>query len=160
MATHTVLEGMLNASGKRLGLVASRFNEFITGKLIEGALDCWRRHGGDEAAVTLVWVPGAWELPAAAQRLAQTGRCDMLVCLGAVIRGGTPHFDYVASEMSKGIAQVGMQAGIPVSFGVLTTDNIDQAIERAGTKAGNKGWQAALAAIEMSDLYTKLPAKK
>ncbi len=160
MATHTVLEGMLNASGKRLGLVASRFNEFITGKLIEGALDCWRRHGGDEAAVTLVWVPGAWELPAAAQRLAQTGRCDMLVCLGAVIRGGTPHFDYVASEMSKGIAQVGMQAGIPVSFGVLTTDNIDQAIERAGTKAGNKGWQAALAAIEMADLYTKLPAKK
>ncbi|MCX7002151.1 MAG: 6,7-dimethyl-8-ribityllumazine synthase, partial [bacterium] len=129
-------------------------------KLIEGALDCWRRHGGDEAAVTLVWVPGAWELPAAAQRLAQTGRCDMLVCLGAVIRGGTPHFDYVASEMSKGIAQVGMQAGIPVSFGVLTTDNIDQAIERAGTKAGNKGWQAALAAIEMANLDTKLPAKK
>jgi len=151
---------MLKADGKRLGLVASRFNEFITGKLIEGALDCWRRHGGDEAAVTLVWVPGAWELPAAAQRLAQTGRCDMLVCLGAVIRGGTPHFDYVASEMSKGIAQVGMQAGIPVSFGVLTTDNVDQAIERAGTKAGNKGWQAALAAIEMADLYAKLPAKK
>ncbi len=160
MATHTILEGMLKADGKRLGLVASRFNEFITGKLIEGALDCWRRHGGDEAAVTLVWVPGAWELPAAAQRLAQTGRCDMLVCLGAVIRGGTPHFDYVASEMSKGIAQVGMQAGIPVSFGVLTTDNVDQAIERAGTKAGNKGWQAALAAIEMADLYAKLPAKK
>jgi 6,7-dimethyl-8-ribityllumazine synthase len=160
MASPTVLEGMLKADGKRLGLVASRFNEFITGKLIEGALDCWRRHGGDEAAVTLVWVPGAWELPAAAQRLAQTGRCDMLVCLGAVIRGGTPHFDYVASEMSKGIAQVGMQAGIPVSFGVLTTDNVDQAIERAGTKAGNKGWQAALAAIEMADLYAKLPAKK
>lgn len=160
MATPTVLEGMLKADGKRLGLVASRFNEFITGKLIEGALDCWRRHGGADDAVTIVWVPGAWELPAAAQRLAQTGRCDMLVCLGAVIRGGTPHFDYVASEMSKGIAQVGMQAGVPVSFGVLTTDTVDQAIERAGTKAGNKGWQATLAAIEMADLFTKMPAKK
>jgi len=157
--TPTVLEGMLTASGLRLGIVASRFNEFITAKLLDGALDCWRRHGGADGAVTIVWVPGAWELPAAAQRLADSGVSDAIVCLGAVIRGGTPHFEYVANEMAKGIAQVGMSSGMPVSFGVLTTDSVDQAIERAGTKAGNKGWSATLAAIEMAQLFARMPVK-
>lgn len=153
MATPRIVEGMLTAGGLRLGIVASRFNEFITGKLLAGALDCWRRHGGDDAQVTIVWVPGAWELPAAAKRLAATHLCDTIVCLGAVIRGGTPHFDYVASEAAKGIAAAGMDSATPVIFGVLTTDTIEQAVERAGTKAGNKGWSAALAAIEMANLY-------
>jgi len=153
MAPPRIIEGMLTASGLRLGIVASRFNEFITEKLLTGALDCWRRHGGDEGAVTVVWVPGAWELPAAAKRLAALNLCDTIVCLGAVIRGGTPHFDYVASEAAKGIAAAGMESGTPVIFGVLTTDTIEQAVERAGTKAGNKGWSAAQAAIEMANLY-------
>ncbi|MCX7846809.1 MAG: 6,7-dimethyl-8-ribityllumazine synthase [bacterium] len=157
MANPTTIEGMLTASGLRLGIVVSRFNEFITGRLLEGALDCWRRHGGDEGAVTIVWVPGAWELPAAAKRLAEVQVCDAIVCLGAVIRGGTPHFEYVASETAKGIAAVGMESNVPVIFGVLTTDTVEQAIERAGTKAGNKGWHAVLAAMEMAHVYRALP---
>ena len=151
-----VVEGMLDAKGLRLGIVASRFNEFITDKLISGALDCWRRHGGNETDVTIVWVPGAWEIPAASRRLAQAETCDAIVCVGAVIRGGTPHFEYVASESAKGIAHVGLESAIPVIYGILTTDTIEQAIERAGTKAGNKGWSATLAAIEMTNLYKSM----
>jgi 6,7-dimethyl-8-ribityllumazine synthase len=150
------IEGMLKADKLTLGIVASRFNEFITEKLISGALDCWRRHGGNEQDVTIAWVPGAWEMPAAAKRLAMSGNYSTVVCLGAVIRGGTPHFEYVASEAAKGIALVGLNSPVPVTFGVLTTDTVDQAIERAGTKAGNKGWAATLAAIEMANLYTEL----
>ncbi len=153
MGTPKVVEGMLTASGLRLGIIASRFNEFITEKLVAGALDCWRRHGGDEEQVTIVWVPGAWELAAAARQLMRLNLCDTIVCLGAVIRGGTPHFEYVASEAAKGIAAAGMEGSTPVIFGVLTTDTIEQAVERAGTKAGNKGWSAAQAAIEMANLY-------
>jgi len=151
-----VVEGMLDAKGMRLGIVASRFNEFITDKLISGALDCWRRHGGNETDVTIVWVPGAWEIPAASRKLAQAETCDAIVCVGAVIRGGTPHFEYVASESAKGIAHVGLESAIPVIYGILTTDTIEQAIERAGTKAGNKGWSATLAAIEMTNLYKSM----
>ena len=150
-----IIEGMLDAKNLKLGIVASRFNEFITEKLISGALDCWKRHGGDELAITIIRVPGAWEMPAVAKRAADSKNYDAVVCLGAVIRGGTPHFEYVASEASKGIAQAGMN-DVPVTFGVLTTDTIEQAIERAGTKAGNKGWDATLAAIEMAQLYTKI----
>ena len=150
-----IIEGMLNAENLKLGIIASRFNEFITEKLIGGAIDCWKRHGGDEAEITIVLVPGAWEMPAVAKRTADSKKYDAVVCLGAVIRGGTPHFEYVASEASKGIAQAGMN-DVPVTFGVLTTDTIEQAIERAGTKAGNKGWDATLAAIEMAQLYTQI----
>ncbi len=150
-----IIEGMLDAKNLKLGIVASRFNEFITEKLIGGALDCWKRHGGDESAITIIRVPGAWEMPAVAKRAADSKNYDAVVCLGAVIRGGTPHFEYVANEASKGIAQAGMN-DVPVTFGVLTTDTIEQAIERAGTKAGNKGWDATLAAIEMAQLYTQI----
>ncbi len=150
-----IIEGMLDAKNLKLGIVASRFNEFITEKLIGGALDCWKRHGGDESAITIIRVPGAWEMPAVAKRAADSKKYDAVVCLGAVIRGGTPHFEYVAKEASKGIAQAGMN-DVPVTFGVLTTDTIEQAIERAGTKAGNKGWDATLAAIEMAQLYTQI----
>ena len=149
------IEGNLDAKNLKLGIIASRFNDFITEKLISGALDCWLRHGGDENAVTIIRVPGAWEMPAAAKRAADSKNYDAVVCLGAVIRGGTPHFEYVAAEASKGIAQAGL-GETPVTFGVLTTDTIEQAIERAGTKAGNKGWDATLAAIEMAQLYKEI----
>ena len=152
----TVIEGLLDGSGKRFGLVASRFNELITRKLVEGAMDCLIRHGVDKDNVTLVWVPGAFEIPLAAQKMARSKKYDAVICLGAVIRGGTPHFDYVASEVSKGIAKISLDEALPVIFGVLTTDTIEQAIERAGTKAGNKGWDAALGAIEMVDLFSRL----
>jgi len=147
-----IYEGKLKADGRRFGIVVGRFNAFISKELLKGALDCLGRHGADLDAVDVVWVPGAFEIPLAAQKMANTGRYDVLVCLGAVIRGSTPHFDYVASEVSKGIANVGLQTGVPTLFGVLTTDTIEQAVERAGTKAGNKGWDAALGAIEMADL--------
>ena len=151
-----IIEGMLEAKGLKLGIIASRFNEFITDKLLSGALDCWRRHGGDEAGVTIVWVPGAWEMPIAAKKLTALKTCDAIVCIGAVIRGGTPHFEYVASEATKGIANVSLDSNIPISLGLLTTDTIDQAIERAGTKAGNKGWESTLAAIEMANLFSNV----
>jgi 6,7-dimethyl-8-ribityllumazine synthase len=151
-----VIEGKLSATGKRFAIVASRFNELITRKLIDGAIDCLVRHGASDKDIALVWVPGAFEIPFAAQRLARAKKHDAIICVGAVIRGGTPHFDYVASEVSKGVAKVGLDEDIPVIFGVLTTDTIEQAIERAGTKAGNKGWDAASSAIEMVDLVTKL----
>ena len=147
------VEGNLSAEGLTLGIVASRFNDFIVEKLVGGALDCWKRHGGKIEAITLVKVPGAWEIPFAAQQLANKEVCDAIVCLGAIIRGSTPHFDFVASENAKGIAQLAMNTNIPILYGVLTTDTIEQAIERAGTKAGNKGWDATLSAIEMANLY-------
>ena len=150
------IEGKLTASGIKVGIVAARFNEFITSKLIGGALDGLKRHDVKEEDVELVWVPGAFEIPVAAQKLAQSGRYDAVICLGAVIRGNTSHYDYVCAEVSKGVASVSLSEGLPVIFGVLTTDNIEQAIERAGTKAGNKGADAAKAAIEMTNLIANL----
>jgi 6,7-dimethyl-8-ribityllumazine synthase len=152
----TVVEGLLNASGKRFGIVASRFNELITKKLLEGSIDCLVRHGATTDAISIAWVPGAFEIPLAAKKMAQSGKWDAVICLGAVIRGNTPHFDYVAAEVAKGISNVSLEIETPVIFGVLTTDTIDQAVERAGMKAGNKGWNAALSAIEMADLMGKL----
>jgi 6,7-dimethyl-8-ribityllumazine synthase len=146
------IEGKLDGKGLRFGIVIARFNEFISGKLLSGCLDGLNRHGADEKNIDIVWSPGAFELPLLAKKLAQSGKYDVVICLGAIIRGATPHFDYVAAEVAKGIAHVGIETGIPVIFGVLTTDNIEQAIERAGTKGGNKGFDAALAAIEMVHL--------
>ena len=151
-----LLEGKLLAQGQRVGIVAARFNEFITGKLLSGAVDAFKRHGGDDANLTLAWVPGAFEIPLVAKRMAASGNYDAVVCLGAVIRGATPHFDMVANEATKGIAQAGLQTGVPVIFGVLTTDSIEQAVERAGTKAGNKGYDAMTTAIEMVNLLHQL----
>ena len=148
-----VLEGKISAEGFRFAVIVSRFNDFISAKLAEGAMDALKRHGGDEDQVTLVKVPGAFEIPLAAKRLADAGHYHAVICLGAVIRGSTPHFDYVAAEVSKGIAAVALEAKIPVTFGVLTTDNLEQAIERAGSKSGNKGWDAAMAAMEMVNLF-------
>ncbi len=153
-----ILEGQLNAKGLRVALVVSRFNEFLVDKLVAGARDCLVRHGADEAALTEIRVPGSFELPFAAKLAAESGRYDAVICLGAVIRGGTPHFEYIAAEAAKGIAQVGLATGVPTIFGVLTTDTLEQAIERAGTKSGNKGWDAALAAIELADLRRRLGA--
>ncbi|WP_407308822.1 6,7-dimethyl-8-ribityllumazine synthase [Desulfosporosinus sp. SB140] len=146
------LEGNLLAQELKIGIIAARFNEFITSKLVSGALDALRRHGAVEENIELAWVPGAFEIPLVAQRMANSKKYDAVICLGAVIRGATPHFDLVSNEVSKGIAQVGLQSGIPVIFGVLSTDSIEQAIERAGTKAGNKGFDAAMTAIETANL--------
>lgn len=147
-----IYEGQLSAQGKRFGIVVGRFNAFIGKELLGGALDCIARHGGDTDAVEVVWVPGSFEIPMMARKMARSGRYHALICLGTVIRGSTPHFDYVCSEAAKGIAAVGCETGVPAMFGILTTDTIEQAIERAGTKAGNKGWEAALGAIEMVDV--------
>lgn len=149
-------EGNLMAQGLKIGIIASRFNEFITSKLVGGAIDALRRHGMLEEDIELAWVPGAFEIPLVAQKMAHSKRYDAIICLGAVIRGATPHFDLVSNEVSKGIAHVGLQTGIPVIFGVLATDNIEQAIERAGTKAGNKGFDAAMTAIETANLFKSL----
>lgn len=151
-----VIEGRIVAKGMRFGIVASRFNDFISSRLIEGAVDALTRAGAEEKEIQIVKVPGAFELPLAAKKMAKSGRYDAVICLGAVIRGATPHFEYVSAEVSKGIAAVGLETEVPVIFGVLTTDTIEQAIERAGTKAGNKGWDAALSAIELVDLFKKL----
>ncbi|EJL46923.1 6,7-dimethyl-8-ribityllumazine synthase [Brevibacillus agri] len=145
-------EGHLVGTGLRVGIVAGRFNELIVSKLVGGALDALKRHGVEEDNVDVAWVPGAFEIPLIAKKMAESGRYDAVVTLGAVIRGATPHFDYVCNEAAKGVASLSLSTGIPVIFGVLTTDNIEQAIERAGTKAGNKGWEAATAAIEMANL--------
>lgn len=151
-----ILEGKLLAEGQRIGIVAGRFNEFITGKLLGGAVDAFVRHGGDEQNLTVAWVPGAFEIPLTAQKMVESGKYDAVVCLGAVIRGATPHFDMVANEATKGVAQVGLRTGVPVIFGILTTDSIEQAVERAGTKAGNKGFEAVTTAIEMINLMKQI----
>ena len=151
-----VLEGQLLAEGLKIGIIAARFNEFITSKLLGGAMDAIVRHGGKQEDITVAWVPGAFEIPLAAQKMANSKKYDAIICLGAVIRGSTSHYDYVCAEVSKGIAHVSMDSGIPVMFGVLTTDMIEQAIERAGTKAGNKGFDCAVGAIEMADLLRKM----
>ncbi len=151
-------EGQMVATGYRFAVVVSRFNEFITSKLLGGALDVLARHGVDiERDVEIAWVPGSWEIPLVAARFARTKRYDAVICLGCVIRGDTPHFEYIAAEAAKGIAQSMLESGVPIAFGVLTTDNIEQAIERAGTKAGNKGGDAAMSAIEMVSLMRQLP---
>ena len=151
-----VIEGNFQASGKKVALVAGRFNAFITKNLVDGAVDTLVRHGIDDSAITLVWAPGAFEIPLVVKRVAATGTYDAIIALGCVIRGGTPHFDYVAGEAAKGIGQLALQCNIPILFGVLTTDSIEQAIERAGTKAGNKGADAAMAALEMMSLMEQL----
>ena len=151
-----VIQGELIAKGKKFGIVASRFNDFITKKLFEAAEDTLLRHGVKENDIEVAWVPGAFEIPLVAGKMAKLKKYDAIICLGAVIRGATPHFDYVASEVSKGIAQVNLETGVPVIFGVITSDSIEQAIERAGTKSGNKGKDAALSAIEMVNLMTNI----
>ncbi|HPK54142.1 MAG TPA: 6,7-dimethyl-8-ribityllumazine synthase [Smithellaceae bacterium] len=151
-----IAEGKIVAKGMKFGIVASRFNDFISGRLIDGAVDTLLRAGADEKDIAVYKVPGAFELPLTAKKLAKSARFDAIICLGAVIRGATPHFEYISAEVSKGIASVGLEAEIPVVFGVLTTDTIEQAIERAGTKSGNKGADAALSAIEMVDLFRKI----
>jgi 6,7-dimethyl-8-ribityllumazine synthase len=150
------IEGRLDAKGLKVGILVSRFNSFIGDRLVEGAIDALLRHGAERENLVVVRVPGAFEIPPAAKKMAETGRYDALICLGAVIRGATPHFDYVSAEVSKGIAMVSMASSIPVTFGVLTTDTLEQAIERAGSKAGNKGFDAAMAAIEMANLYKSI----
>ena len=150
------LEGKVVGQGIKVGVVAARFNEFIVSKLVGGASDALVRHGVSEDDITLAWVPGAFEIPMVANRMASSGKYDAIICLGAVIKGSTSHYDYVCAEVSKGIAQVGMNTGVPTIFGILTTDNIEQAIERAGTKAGNKGYDAACTAIEMVNLLKEM----
>ena len=149
----TYIEGDLQATGKKFGIIVSRFNSFVSERLLEGALDTLLRSGAEEDAIDVVRVPGAFEIPLVAKKMANTRRFDAVICLGAVIRGSTPHFDYVSAEVTKGVAMIGMESEIPVIFGVITTDTIEQAIERAGTKAGNKGWSAAVAAVEMANLF-------
>ena len=150
------LEGKLTAKNIKIAIVVARFNEFITSKLLSGCVDCLIRHEAADEDLTVAWVPGAFEIPMAAKKLAESGKYDAVICLGAVIRGATPHFDYVCAEASKGIAQVSMQTGVPVAFGVLTTENIQQAVERAGTKAGNKGVDCAMTAMEMVNLFKEM----
>ncbi len=151
-----IIEGQITAKGLRFAIVASRFNEFITSKLLEGALDMLRRHGAAENSIDVVWVPGAFEIPLTAKKIASCGKYDAVICVGAVIRGATSHYDYVCNEVSKGVAQAGLSTGVPVIFAVVTTENIEQAVERAGTKAGNKGADGAMAAMEMANLLKKI----
>lgn len=150
------ISGQLNASGQKVGIVVGRFNSFIGERLVEGAIDAIVRHGGDENLIDVVRVPGAFEIPLTAQKMATADKYDAIVCLGAVIRGATPHFDYVSNEVTKGVASVSLATGVPIAFGVLTTDTIEQAVERAGTKAGNKGFEAAVTAIEMVNLFKSI----
>ena len=150
------IEGMIVANGAKIGIVAARFNEFIVSKLVSGAEDALLRHSVNPEDISVAWVPGAFEIPITAQKMAQSGKYDAVICLGAVIRGATSHYDYVCNEVSKGIASVSLESGIPVMFGVVTTENIEQAIERAGTKAGNKGYDCAMGALEMIDLMKQL----
>ncbi len=154
------IEGALSAEGKSFGLVVSRFNSLVTGHLLDGALDCLRRHGAQDKNITVVYCPGSFEIPQVAARLARSGSMDAIICLGCVIRGETPHFDYIAAEVTKGLATIAVETGIPVAFGVLTTDSLEQALERAGAKAGNKGWDAALTAIELVNTFTQLTEGK
>ncbi len=151
-----VIEGELQAKGLKFGIIVSRFNDFITSKLLDGALDALRRHGADEKDIEVVKVPGSFEIPLVAKRLASKGIYSAIVCLGTVIRGATPHFEYVSAEVSKGIASASMETGVPIAFGIITSDTIEQAVERAGTKSGNKGWDAAITAIEMAQVIKEL----
>ena len=151
-----IIEGFLDASKIKVGIVSSRFNELVSRGLLEGALDCLRRHNAKDDAIDVVWVPGAFEIPLIAKKMVETKKYDAIICLGAVIRGATPHFEYVASEVTKGIANVSLESGVPVIFGVLTCDTLEQALERAGAKPGNKGFSAALTAIELADLARKI----
>ena len=155
-----MIEGKLNAKGLKFGIVVSRFNDFVSERLLSGALDLLTRNGADEGDIEILKVPGAFEIPPVARKMALAKKYDAVICLGAVIRGATPHFDYIAAEVSKGIAMIGLESEVPVTFGILTTDNLEQAIERAGSKAGNKGWDAALSAVEMANLYREMKAKK
>ncbi|MDI6715901.1 MAG: 6,7-dimethyl-8-ribityllumazine synthase [Actinomycetota bacterium] len=151
-----VYEGNLIGEGLKFAIVISRFNEFIGTRLLEGALDALKRHGVAESDIHIAWTPGSFEIPLTAKKLAESGRYNAIICLGAVIRGSTPHFDYVANEVAKGVANVNLESGVPTIFGILTTDSIEQAVERAGTKNGNKGWQAAVSAIEMANLVRSI----
>ena len=151
-----IVEGNLTAKGFSFGIVASRFNEFITARLLDGALDALRRHGADDDKITVARVPGSFEIPLVAKKMAASRQYDAVICLGTVIRGATPHFEYIAGEVAKGVAMAGLETGVPIAFGVLTTDSIEQAVERAGTKAGNKGFDAACSAIEMANLFREL----
>jgi len=151
-----ILEGNLTAKWKKFAIVVSRFNEVICKSLLTGSIDCLKRHECSEDNITIVYVPGAFEIPFAAKKIAASKKYDAVICIGAVIRGATPHFDYIAAEVSKGVAHVGLETGVPVIFGVITSDSIEQALERAGTKAGNKGWDAAISALEMVDLNAKI----
>jgi 6,7-dimethyl-8-ribityllumazine synthase len=151
-----IIEGELQAKGLKFGVVVSRFNDFITNKLLDGALDALLRHGAKEEDIVIIKVPGSFEIPMVARRLALKGTYNALICLGTIIRGATPHFEYIAAEVSKGIASASMETGLPIAFGIITSDTIEQAIERAGTKSGNKGWNAAITAIEMAQLLKKL----
>lgn len=151
-----VIEGVFSGEGLKIGIIASRFNEFITSKLVSGAEDCLKRHGVSDNDMSVAWVPGAFEIPIIAKRMATSGKYDAVICVGAVIRGATSHYDYVCNEVSKGIAAVSLETGIPVLFGILTTDTIEQAIERAGTKAGNKGTDCAMSALEMINLIKNI----
>ncbi len=153
---YNTFEGSLKADGLSFGIVLSRFNNFITDKLLEGALDCLKRHGAVEDKISVAYVPGGMEIPMTAARMARSEKFDAVLCLGAVIRGETPHFDYVAAESSKGVARIGVETGLPVIYGIITADTIEQAVERAGSKAGNKGWDAAMAAIEMVNLFREM----
>ena len=155
-----VLEGKIDAKGLKFGLVVSRFNDFINDRLLGGALDALTRNGADEKNLSVVKVPGAFEIPLAAKKMANSGMYDAVICLGCVIGGATPHFEYISAEVAKGISKVSLESGVPVSFGVITADNLEQAIERAGTKAGNKGWDAALSAIEMINLFRTMGVKE
>jgi len=149
-------EGKLNAANRKYAIVIGRFNHFIGKELVSGAVDCLERHGAASKDIEVAYVPGSFEVPMAAKALANTGRFDAVICLGVLVRGQTPHFDYISAEATKGIAQIGISSGVPAAYGIITADTLEQAIERAGTKAGNKGWEAALAAIEMADLFSQL----
>jgi 6,7-dimethyl-8-ribityllumazine synthase len=151
-----IIEGMLDAKGKKFGIVVSRWNQFVVNKLLDGALDAVKRHGGDDNNITIAYCPGAFEIPLVVSKMAETNKFDAIIALGAVIRGATPHFDYIASEVTKGIAKINLDSGVPVILGVLTTDTIEQAIERAGSKGGNKGFEAAVSAIEMISLINHI----
>lgn len=153
---HKEHEGQLDATGKHFAIVVSRFNDLVTTRLLDGALDCLKRHGAADENIEVAWVPGAFELPIVAQKLARTGRFDVVTCLGAIVRSDTPHFDYVAGESAKGIARVGLDTGVPITFGVITADTVDQAVQRAGVKAGNRGWDAGMNAIEMASLMSSI----
>lgn len=151
-----IFKGNLIAQGLKFGIVVSRFNELVTSKLLDGAIDCLKRHGANDEDIEIFYSPGSFEIPLIAKKIAQTGKYNAVICLGAIIRGETPHFDYIASEVSKGISQVQLETGIPIAFGVITTDDVEQALNRSGMKNGNKGWDAALTAIEMANLINQI----